>query len=282
MEAIGAGAGGDGDDGSIAAAVFGTEGGVVDLELGGGADGGLEGDLILTDVVEVDAVDLEVDGVFAIAGGDEGVGAQAAAGRSKAARGIGHDAARSEHGEVEEVAAVEGKFLHCAVVDDLADGDGLGFDARIYALDLDGFAGGGDAQGHVDGDAAVDGERDFCDAGRGKAGSGDLNGVVAGLERGHDVETGSIGVDGAVESRGQAMDGDVGMRHDGAAGVGYGAGESRCGLAEAESAAERAQQGAREKMGSLHPDLQRSGDCSVLCLGLVVNSNRGTGGREAS
>ena len=66
--------------------------------------------------------------VFAIAGGNERVGAQAAAGGGKAARGVGHHASGREHREVEEVPAVQRQFLHRGVVDDLADGNRLGFD----------------------------------------------------------------------------------------------------------------------------------------------------------
>ena len=48
----------------------------------------------MADVVQVDAVDLEVDRVFAIAGGDERVGSQTTAGRSEAAGGGRNDPTR--------------------------------------------------------------------------------------------------------------------------------------------------------------------------------------------
>jgi hypothetical protein len=67
MEAVGSGAGGDVDDGAGAPPVPGAEGRVVDLELRDGVDRGLEGDLVLDLVVEVDPVDHEVHGVFPVA-----------------------------------------------------------------------------------------------------------------------------------------------------------------------------------------------------------------------
>ena len=137
VELVGAGASGDGDNRAITAAILRAEGGVIDLELGGGADRRLEGDLVLANIVEIDAVDLEVYRVFAIAGRDEGVCAETAAGSGKAARGIRHDASWSEHGEIEEVAAVERQLLHRIPVDHLPDGYGRSLDLqRRRALDL--------------------------------------------------------------------------------------------------------------------------------------------------
>src|ERR1017187_1061245 len=137
MELVAAGAGRDGDDGAVAATVLRTEGGVIDLELGGGADRRLKGDLILAYIVEIDAVDLEVYRVFAIAGGNEGVGAEAAAGSGKAARCVRHDASRGQHSEIEKVTAVQWKFLHRLTVDHLPDRNGRSFDLGDRALYLD-------------------------------------------------------------------------------------------------------------------------------------------------
>ena len=69
MKFIRTGARGDIYDRAGVAAILGTVRGVVDLEFGDGVDRGLECDLILHHIVQVDAVDHEVDGVFAAAGG---------------------------------------------------------------------------------------------------------------------------------------------------------------------------------------------------------------------
>ena len=93
MEPVSAGACGYSHNGAVAASVLRAEGGVIDLELRGGADGGLEGDLVLANIVQVDAVDLEIHRVFAITGGDKGICAKTAAGRDEAARnGVGDHA----------------------------------------------------------------------------------------------------------------------------------------------------------------------------------------------
>ena len=61
--------------------------------------------------------DLDLSGeketkIFTVARGNERVGAKAAAGSGQAARGVGYDAARRQHGEIEEVAAVQRQLLH--------------------------------------------------------------------------------------------------------------------------------------------------------------------------
>ena len=60
---------GDVYDGSGIPSVFGAIGGVVDLEFRNRVDCGLKGHLILYHVIQVDAIDHEIDGVFAAAGG---------------------------------------------------------------------------------------------------------------------------------------------------------------------------------------------------------------------
>src|SRR5205085_9245129 len=68
VKIIGAGAGGDVDDGAGVAAVFRAISGIINLEFRDRIDGGLEGDLVLHHVIEVDPVDHEIDGIFARAG----------------------------------------------------------------------------------------------------------------------------------------------------------------------------------------------------------------------
>jgi hypothetical protein len=77
-EVVGARARGDVHDRARVAPVLRAERGVVDLELLHGVDRRLERDLVLHHVVQVDAVDHEVDGVFTVAGGVEGERALAA------------------------------------------------------------------------------------------------------------------------------------------------------------------------------------------------------------
>ena len=119
---------GDVDDCAGVATVLGAEGRVVGLELLHGVDRGLEGDLVLHHVVEVDAVDLEVDGVLAVAGGVEGERALAAQRCGQKAVLRRRDRAGDEQAEVNEVATVQGNLLHGALVDDRADRGGRRLD----------------------------------------------------------------------------------------------------------------------------------------------------------
>src|SRR5579859_1481047 len=64
-------AGGDVNDRPGVPAILGAVGLVINLELLHGVDGWLEGDLVLRHVIQVDAVDHEVDGIFARTGGIE-------------------------------------------------------------------------------------------------------------------------------------------------------------------------------------------------------------------
>jgi len=75
-------------------------------------------------VVEVDAVDHEVHGVFAVAGGVEGERALSPQRRGQEAGLARRDRAGDEQPHVHEVAAVERDLLHRALVDDLAHGRG--------------------------------------------------------------------------------------------------------------------------------------------------------------
>src|SRR5262249_42176021 len=72
VKLIAAGARGDVDDGPGVAPVFGAVSRIVDLELLHSVDRRLERDLVLNHVVEVDAVDHEVDRVFTISRRVEG------------------------------------------------------------------------------------------------------------------------------------------------------------------------------------------------------------------
>ena len=159
-------------------------------------------------------------GVFAIAGGHKGVRAQAAAGRGKAARRVGHHASRREHREVEEVPAVQRQVLHRSIVDDLADGDSLRFNLLNRTLHLHRLSGGGDGEMHVHRNRPVDIQRDFGHGVGAESGGGGLDFVVAGLQRRHNIKAGRVGVHNAIGAGRQAMHGHFRIRDHRAARIG--------------------------------------------------------------
>ena len=81
-------------------------------------------------VVQVDAVDHEVHGVFAVAGGIERERALAAQRRRQEAVLRRRHRTGREQTEVDEMAAVQRNVLDGALVDHLADRDGRGVDQR--------------------------------------------------------------------------------------------------------------------------------------------------------
>ncbi len=243
VDLVGAGAGGDVDDGAGGAAELGAEGGVDDLELGGGVDGGLEGDLVLRHIVEVDAVDLEVVGVFAIAGGGEGVRSEASAGCGEAAVVGRDDGAGCEVSEVEEVAAIQRDLLNGLPVDDLADGEGLGLDGGGSALDLDGGSGTLDGEPGVEGGVGVDFKRELEDGEAAEPGRGDGHRVVAGLERGGGEAARAVAGRVALGPGGDFADGHGGIGHDRAGRVGDGAGQVGGGLGREDCGARQEKEG---------------------------------------
>src|SRR6185437_6081486 len=116
MELVRARSRGYGHNRAVAAPVFGAEGLVVDLELARRADRRLERDLILADVIQVDAVDLEVHRVFAIARRDKRVRTQAAARRREAAIRWCHHTSRRQHRQIQEVPPVQRKLLNLPLI----------------------------------------------------------------------------------------------------------------------------------------------------------------------
>src|ERR1041384_4185333 len=69
MKLLSAGACGDVDHGAGVPAVFGAVGRIIDLELGNRVDRGLERDLVLRHVIEVDPINHEIGRSLASAGG---------------------------------------------------------------------------------------------------------------------------------------------------------------------------------------------------------------------
>ena len=131
---------GDVDDGARVSAVFGAVGGVVDFELGYRVDGRLEGDLVLNHIIEVDAVHQVVDGIFALARGDEAERSLAAQGsRQEPVLGRSYGS-RGKQAQIHEVAPVERDFLRRFLVNDLPHGNGAGIDYGSFHLDADLFA----------------------------------------------------------------------------------------------------------------------------------------------
>src|SRR5437867_1017398 len=106
MKLIGTGARGDIDDRTGIAAVFGAISRVINLKFGNGVDGWLECDLILHHVVQVDAVDHKVDGIFAATCGIECKRTLSAERRGKESVLRWSDRAGNEKGEVHKMAAV--------------------------------------------------------------------------------------------------------------------------------------------------------------------------------
>src|SRR6202000_1979869 len=66
---VDAGPGSNVDDGARVTAIFRAKGLVIDLEFIDRVDGGLEGDLLVIGIVQIDAIDHEVDRIFTAAGG---------------------------------------------------------------------------------------------------------------------------------------------------------------------------------------------------------------------
>ena len=139
----------DVDDRSRVPAVLGAERRVVDLELGDGVDRRLEGDLRVRQVVEVDAVDHEVDRRFTVARRHERKRALTAQRRAQPCVLRRRRAAGHQRTEVDEVTAVERNLLHGALRHRLSDRDRCGVDERRAAADRDIFRERGDAEPQI-------------------------------------------------------------------------------------------------------------------------------------
>ena len=129
---VGPGARRDMNDGSRVAAVLRTVSRIVGFKLLHRVDRGLKGNLAVGHIVQVDAVDQEVDRVFPIARGIDGKGALSAQ-RSCKESVLGRgDGARQQQPEINKVASVQRDLLHRALVDYGAHSHGALVDDRGF------------------------------------------------------------------------------------------------------------------------------------------------------
>src|SRR5436305_11826567 len=114
--------GGDVDDSAGVAPVLCAAGRIISLELLHSVDGRLKRNLILSHVVEVDAVNLKIDGVFTIARRVESERTLTAQRRCQISILRRRDRAGQEQPQINEVAAIEWNLLHSLLVNDSANG----------------------------------------------------------------------------------------------------------------------------------------------------------------
>ena len=149
MPFIGTAAGGDVHYRTRVAAIFGAEGRVVHLELLHCGDGGLEGDLIVDRIAQVDSVQHEINAVFPIARAvkrEEALPAQRSSQPGVLRRR--HRAGRQK-AHVQKVASVERNLLHSLAVNDRPHVNRLRVDDGRGRRHLHHFGTGGHAQAEV-------------------------------------------------------------------------------------------------------------------------------------
>ncbi len=135
MELIGSRARGNVHDRAGIPAGLRAVGRVIDFKFPDSVDSGLKGNLILQHVIQVDAVDHEVDGVFAASGGVECKRPLAAQRRRQKPALRRCHRAWDQQGQVHKVAAVQRNLLNNVFVDHLAYGDAGGVDDGLRAFD---------------------------------------------------------------------------------------------------------------------------------------------------
>ncbi len=118
---VGAGACGDVHDRARIPAVLGTEGRIIDFGLFNRVDSGLERDLVVDWVAQVDPVNHVIDLIFPRTAGIERERALASQRRREEAAGGGSNAPRQKLGQIHEVTAVEGNFLDRPLIHHAAD-----------------------------------------------------------------------------------------------------------------------------------------------------------------
>ena len=214
VERVRARARGDVHHRSRAAPVLRAQGLVVDLELGDGVDRRLEGDLVLDLVVEVDPVDHEVHGVFAVPGGVERKRPLAPEGRGQEAGLAGGHRARNEEPEIYEVAPVEGDLLNDALADHLADRSRGGLDHGRFGRHRDLFGHSTHAELHVEHDRLRDPKDDAVDDLRLEAGQARVELIASPGQGRHLVVAGAVRDDGALDARRLIGGSDAGAGDD--------------------------------------------------------------------
>ena len=226
VEAVGAGLRDGADDDAGVAAVIGTEGVGLDLELLDHVNVGLERDLVLRHVAEVDAIEQVIRGVFAGAGGVNAGDADAAGdGEEGPVVGARRDGALSEQRDIEKKAAVERDFDNLAVGNDFAQGCGFGLDAGAGGFDGEEAGDVADLHDDIEARAVGDGEGDLGPDEGFEAALFGLELIAAGLDKGEFVFADGVGLGGEGDASvvvGES-EGDVG--HGGVFGVLNAAGE---------------------------------------------------------
>src|SRR4051812_24562057 len=130
MKLVRAGTGGDVYDRAGVPSVFGTKGRVIGFELLHGIDRRLESDLVLDHVVEVDAVNHEVNGVLTTAGRVQAKRSLAAQRRRQKSILRRRYRTGNQQAEVDKVSSIQRDLLDRPLVDDLAHGNGGVLDHR--------------------------------------------------------------------------------------------------------------------------------------------------------
>jgi len=100
-------------------------------------------------VTQIDAVNHEIDGVLAIAGGDERKRPLPAQRSRQEAVCRRRDGAGDEQRQVHKVAPIERNLLHHVLIDDLANAHGRRFNHRLGAFDGHHGSGAGDLQAKI-------------------------------------------------------------------------------------------------------------------------------------
>src|SRR5207249_10876073 len=133
VELVGAGLRRDIHDRSRITSVFGAECRIRDLELVDSIYRWLKCDLLVCNIVQVDAVQHEVHAIFTVAGGVETEETLTAQRRAQSCVRGRSDRSGDEHPEIEKVSAVERNLLDRSLIDHLSNGDRRRFDGGSIA-----------------------------------------------------------------------------------------------------------------------------------------------------
>jgi hypothetical protein len=227
---VGARASGQVYDRAGISAVLRRKRGVVDLVFRQGVDGGLERNLVLNVVVQVDAVHQPVGGVFALA---RGVDAE----RALAAQGSGEESVRrrrhgagSEQAQVGKVAAIQRNLLHGLVVDHLADLVTGGVHQRLDGDDFHGLRTLPQGKRHVFRYRAGHIEFQPCQHGFLEPGRGDFQLVGSDREGGKKIRARGVADGFRLHAGGFTGGDDLCVRNRGSRRVGNCTLQCRCGL----------------------------------------------------
>ena len=139
MPIVGSRAGRDMDHGSRVPPVLGAVGGIVGLEFLHRVDGRLKRDLAISHIVQIDSVNHEIDGVFAVPCRVDGKRALPAQRRRQKTILRGSHGTRQQQAQIHKVPTVQGNLLHGALIDNLAYRHRSGIDHRSLGGDRNNF-----------------------------------------------------------------------------------------------------------------------------------------------